>query len=139
MYASMGVEQSKRDKMVSVRLTDEEQERLEAVIVTVLARERYAKKADVLRELLGVADTGMIMLEDKLALRAAPRPESVVAARKAPIREVLSKIFEECERLEDEKEKQEIAKQLKELLTDLNALPKKNADPSRAQGANRSR
>lgn len=78
MYVSMTAGQPKRDKMVSVRLNDEELERLESVVNTVLGRERYAKKADVLRELLGVMDTGMVLLTDRERLSTGGLSPSVV-------------------------------------------------------------
>lgn len=58
----------KRDRMVSLRLTEEEFERIEGLIQKIQARQRYVKKADILRELLGVVDTGLISVEERQAI-----------------------------------------------------------------------
>ncbi|MGH9827271.1 MAG: hypothetical protein ACREDR_28920 [Blastocatellia bacterium] len=65
MYAEMAGDSEKRDQMISIRLTASESARLDAVIELVLKRGAYIKKADVLREILGVVDTGLITTSDR--------------------------------------------------------------------------
>jgi hypothetical protein len=59
----------KRDKMVSIRLTETELATLESVIELALQRGHYIRKSDVLREILGVVDTGLINESNRAILR----------------------------------------------------------------------
>src|SRR5262245_1258752 len=60
---------AKRTIMVSVRLTEAELARVERVVQDVQARQPYAKKSDILREILGVVDTGMITDRERKHLK----------------------------------------------------------------------
>ena len=66
---------SKRDNMISFRLTDEELVRVDRVVSVVIKRNPHLRKANVMREMLGVIDTGIITSEERAYLKNAPLQE----------------------------------------------------------------
>jgi hypothetical protein len=54
---------TKRNKMLSVRASDEEIERVKKLAAELIRTHRYLKEADVIRELIGLEDTGLITPE----------------------------------------------------------------------------
>lgn len=65
-------ERGKRIKMISVRASEEEIARVKALAAEVIKIYPYVKEADVLRELLGLIDTGIITKEMRAKLCSAP-------------------------------------------------------------------
>ena len=67
MYATMAYKQ-KRAKMLSVRASEEEWERVKNFCQRVIRHHPYMTEADVLRELIGLIDTGLITPRMRLEL-----------------------------------------------------------------------
>ena len=60
--------------MLSVRVSEEELERVKALADKLIRKHRYLKEADVIRELIGLENTGLITKEmrDYLSLSTEP-------------------------------------------------------------------
>jgi len=66
----------KRVKMLSFRVSEEELARVKAVAAEVKKKNRYVQESDVLRELLGLENTGIIT--PKLRAKLAPPTAEIV-------------------------------------------------------------
>lgn len=62
---------SKRTKMISVRASEEEIVKVKALVRKLKTAHRYLKEADVLRELIGLENTGLITSEMRSQLSAS--------------------------------------------------------------------
>jgi hypothetical protein len=69
MCTSMADDKPKRDRMVSVRLYEWEEKRLQDVSSDIMKRNSYLTQADVLRELLSIVDTGVVTKADRERLK----------------------------------------------------------------------
>lgn len=58
--------------MISFRLTDEELVRVDRVVASAIKRNPHLKKANIMREMIGVIDTGIITKEEREYLKDAP-------------------------------------------------------------------
>jgi hypothetical protein len=65
---------TKRTKMLSVRVSDEEMARVKEVAARVKAKNRFVEEADVIRELLGLENNGLITAELRRMLLPLPPP-----------------------------------------------------------------
>lgn len=72
----------KRNKMLAVRASDEEVARFKSLVARLKKSNRYVRDSDVLRELIGFEDTGLITE----AMRRELRPETPNAAGTDPVR-----------------------------------------------------
>jgi predicted DNA-binding protein len=70
---------TKRNKMLSVRASDEEIERVKMLATELIRTHRYLKEADVIRELIGLEDTGLITPEMRRRLLSQPPPANIAA------------------------------------------------------------
>lgn len=68
---------SKRDNMISFRVSDDELIRLETVTANALKRNPHLKKAFVYRELFGVIDTGMITAQERAYLKGEGNADTI--------------------------------------------------------------
>jgi hypothetical protein len=70
----------KKTKTVGMRLEPEERQRFDALMDLVLRRNPYVSKSDVLRELTGFTDTGLLREEERMMIRPPGRhPRFAVA------------------------------------------------------------
>jgi len=69
----------KRNKMLSVRASEEEIARVKEFAAVLIKKNRYLTEADILRELIGLENTGLITPEMRRRLRPAQYPEPVIA------------------------------------------------------------
>lgn len=78
----------KRLKMVSFRASDDEIARIKALTADIQKRHPYVKEADVLRELVGLVDTGIITagLRKRLLSTSSHEAELVETGFKAKIK-----------------------------------------------------
>lgn len=63
---------NKRTRMLSFRVSDEELARVKGVAAKVKEKHRFVEEADVLRELLGLEDNGLITKELRKQLLPPP-------------------------------------------------------------------
>jgi hypothetical protein len=68
---------SKRLKMLSVRASEEEIGRVKELAAELMAKHRYLKEADVIRELIGFENTGLITPEMRQRLSGPIELEKV--------------------------------------------------------------
>jgi predicted transcriptional regulator len=66
----MTVPESKRLKMLSVRASDEEKTRVKKLAEAIIKQNPYVTEADVLRELIGLVNTGLITDEMRRSLQS---------------------------------------------------------------------
>jgi len=59
----------KRVKTLGVRVTEEENERLEMLLAKIRVKVPYIDMAKLMRELIGLVDCGLVTEEDRQALR----------------------------------------------------------------------
>jgi hypothetical protein len=65
-----GEPMAKRQLMLSVRVTEEEKKRVKKLANDLKRKHRYLKESDVLRELIGFEDTGLITAEIRKSLQS---------------------------------------------------------------------
>lgn len=65
---------AKRQLMLSVRVSEEEKEKVKKLANELKRTHRYLKESDVLRELIGLEDTGLITPEIRKRLRTEAVP-----------------------------------------------------------------
>jgi hypothetical protein len=80
-----------RDKMISVRATPYEKRTVKAFAAEIIKTNRYLKEADVLRELIGLEDTGLITPEMRRRLISELHSHPHIAAS-IPTQQVADKI-----------------------------------------------
>jgi predicted transcriptional regulator len=66
----MNVTETKRLRMLSVRASDEEKARVKRLAAAIIKANPYVTEADVLRELIGLVDTGLITDEMRRGLQS---------------------------------------------------------------------
>jgi hypothetical protein len=62
-------------KRITIRFTPAEMERLEEIIRRARIRNPYASRSEILKELIGFRDTGIIHEEDRVYLRTSYEQE----------------------------------------------------------------
>lgn len=76
----------KKNKMISVRATEEEFQRVKQFAAEVISNHRYLKASDVVRELLGLENTGIITSEMRKRLLGPPGERRSKTLKSAPPR-----------------------------------------------------
>jgi len=83
----MTVPKSKRLKMLSVRASDEEVARVKRLAAAIIKSNPYMKEADVLRELIGLENTGLITNEMRRSLQSDEGLFEFIEGHKAEAKE----------------------------------------------------
>lgn len=79
----MTVPESKRLKMLSVRASDEEKARVKKLAEAIIKQNPYVTEADVLRELIGLVNTGLVTDEMRRSLQEDQEPFELIEGHKA--------------------------------------------------------
>lgn len=78
----------KRNKMLSVRASEEEIARVKRFAAELIKKNRYLKEADILRELIGLEDTGLITPEMRRRLRMDHDSDQSISTEIIPIEKI---------------------------------------------------